>query len=163
MATYKNYLAYYFLGAAVTKCRTPDDFTQIYRLTVLEARHSQSSSQQAGSFCEENVCHTAKPPPPSFWWLLAISGLPWLVEASPQFLYLHMVFSLYAGPIPPFYKDTRKLDGRTSHSSMASSKFKYYICKDRFQIQSYSELLENRTPLYEVRGTQVNPQHLESS
>lgn len=74
MATYKNYLAYYFLGAAVTKCRTPDDFTQIYRLTVLEARHSQSSSQQAGSFCEENVCHTAKPPPPAsggYWQSLA--------------------------------------------------------------------------------------------
>lgn len=102
---------------------------------------------RTGSFCEvceENLC-TASPSSGGCWRSLAFPDL-WKHHPS-LCLYCHMVFSLYAGQISSFYKDTRKLDWGISHSSMASSKFKllhqlYYICKN--PVSKYSHILSFR-------------------
>lgn len=55
--------------------------TEIYSLTVWEARNLKSKCQQ-GLFCLEAQLHPYLCP--SFWWLPAITGILWLVKASFQ-------------------------------------------------------------------------------
>ena len=60
---------------------------QIHLLTVLEARSPKTRCQQGWFFLEalrENPFHASL----LFRWLLAILGIPWLAEASPQSLLL---------------------------------------------------------------------------
>ena len=55
--------------------------TEMYFLTVLEARSPKSWCRQGSPLSEvsrEGPFLVSS----SFWWLLAISGIPWLVDAS---------------------------------------------------------------------------------
>lgn len=94
---------------------------------------------RTGSFCElceENLC-TASPASGGCWRSLAFLDL-WKHHPS-LCLYCHMVFSLIAGQISSFYKDTRKLHWGISHTVWPHLNSNYYIYKN--PVSKYSHIL----------------------
>lgn len=114
---------------------------------------------RAGSFCE--VCdEKLLGGLPSFCRLLAIFGIPWLVEASPRSLPLssHVVLPECAGLCPnfPFWYGHQEIGWGPillQHDPIQTQLL--HLQRPCFQARSYSELLGIRTSTYGFRGTQV--------
>ena len=86
----------------------------MYSLTIWEARNPKSKCWQ-GTLPLKALGRKTSLPLSSFWWLLALFGLPWLVAASLQPL-LHHYTAFF-----PLYVSTRAASKDTSHWTWGST------------------------------------------
>lgn len=92
---------------------------------------------------------------PSFWWLLAVLSILWLVDASIQTVFTWCSSSVSLGPNFPL---TRTSVTGWGPPSILSSSYPDYICKDpTSQKMSYSQVTEFRTWNLSFQWTQLNP------